>query len=139
MTSHYQLKTQTVKSGIYIYNSIANKLHNGRLGSFNNQLDQTTQHFRSAAGQQYINHLNLKQKYLTQAKTRGRPSYQYSFLICSNNTKLLKPTLYLQENARPMTFNAKALETTNVHPLTQMMGNIFIHMCQFTKPITYWS
>ena len=38
-----------------------------------------------------------------------------------------------------MTFNAKALETTYVHPLTQMMGNIFKHMCQFTKPITYRS
>ena len=39
MTSHYQLKTQTAMSGIYIYNSIANnKLHNGRLGSLTTNL-----------------------------------------------------------------------------------------------------
>jgi len=116
-----------------------NKLHNGRLGFFNDQLDQTTQHFSSATGQQYINHFHHKQKYLTQAKTHGRPSYQYSFLICSNNTKLLKASylgFYLHENARPMTFHAKALEITSSSINTNDGKHISKYMHQFSKPIT---
>lgn len=117
--------------------SANNKLRNRRLGFFNDKLDQTTRHFWSAVWQQYIDHFHHKQKYLIQAKTHGKPSYQYSFLICPNNTKFLKASylaFYLHENARPMTFYVKALEKNICSSMnTDNDGKRFqIHM-----PISY--
>jgi hypothetical protein len=121
--------------------TVIKRLHTLPVLQFNRCLTNNTvkQHHTSTA----TSIPKTKSKYRSlSSKDTCQNVIPYSFLICSNNTQLLKASylrFYLHENATPMIFNAKALETTYVHPLTQIKGNIFKHVCQFTKPITYWS